>query len=130
MLKIKWQKEEDSRAGQVYILLNFEGGDADTRHPQEELIEGVTWDNYKENIELIEAEVNKYKLLQEILEDISRGRNEKGYEEILKEYGEEVASMYENVPGDPQADFQFKCYLDSIELVAYDNTGVKYTAYV
>ena len=35
------------------------------------------------------------------------------YDEVLEKYGEEIASLYENVPGDPQTQGDTKCSLST-----------------
>jgi uncharacterized membrane-anchored protein YhcB (DUF1043 family) len=129
-MKIKLNKKEDSRAGKVYLLVNFEGGDGDTYHLQEELIEDMTFDEEKE-IELsknAEELIKNYKKLKTVL-DINYKDYLKSYKEVLEKHGETIANLYDNTPNDPQGDYQFKCYLSSICIKAYDNKGTLYESY-
>ena len=128
-MKIQFKKTESSRANKFYIFVKYYGGDADTEHPTEWQIPGVTYQNYKEHLELIETEVKKYKLLEELLDEYAMDKHD-GYDAILAEHGDEMAGMFESVPNDPQCDYQFKCHLDDITLVAYDEEGNKYESYV
>ena len=127
-MNIQFRKTESSRTNKFYISIMFAGGDADTEHPHEYEMKGITYQNYTEHLDEIEAEVKKYKLLKELLDEY--GQDHDAYEAILEEHGKEVASLFENTPNDPQCDYQFKCYLDSIELVAYDESGNKYESYI
>ena len=74
--------------------------------------------------------IEKFKILklQKILS--YGGRTSSNYNEIKDEYGDEMARLFDNTPNDPQADYQFKCYIDRIELHAYDDKGDLYTQYV
>lgn len=127
-MNIKFEKKENTRANKFYISVMFEGGDADTDHPEEYEMQGITFYNYKEHLDTIKSEVEKYKKLKDILEEYSQARSP--FDEILEEYGEDMASLYENTPNDPQCDYQFKCHLSSIVLTAYDSDGNKYQSYV
>jgi len=120
---INFRKKEDSRANKIYFFTMFSGGDADTRHPQEYEIKGITFQNYQEHIYEIEKEVNLHKQLKDILREYSD--KQYGYK-AASEISDELASMYDNVPNDPQCDYQFKCRLDYIKLIGYDEIGTKY----
>lgn len=120
-MKIKLEKVENSRANKVYILLNYSGGDADSDHPEEYILKDVTFDTIEDNIAIIEKEVNDYKILKKILYD-----TDIKYKNVLEDYGEEMAELFETVPNDPQCDYQFKCSLSTMQLIAYDGEGNKY----
>lgn len=124
-MNIKFEKVEASKANKVYIRLNFEGGDADTQHPQEILVNDITFDDWEKNKHIIDEYVSDFKILKKVLTD-----SDIDYEEVLEEYGEDIANLYDNTPNDPQCDYQFKCYLDSIEIIGYDSESNKYSAYV
>lgn len=126
-MKYKLTKKEKSRAGNVYIVLNFAGGDADTSHPEEVLLKGITFDGGKD-IELpLEAMtiIERYKILKKVLDN-----DKYKYNKVKEEFGEEIAKLYDNAPNDPQGDYQFKCYLSSMELRAYDSLGAMYEGYI
>ena len=55
MNKIKFTKTEESRAGKLFLFLDFEGGDADTSHPEEVEFEKFGYADYKEHLPEIEA---------------------------------------------------------------------------
>lgn len=121
---INFRKKEDSRANKIYFYTMFEGGDADTRHPQEFEMKGITFANYQEHIAEIEKEVNLHKQLKDILRNHSDDK--RGGYAAAKEISDELADMYDNVPNDPQCDYQFKCSLSYTKLIGYDETGTKY----
>lgn len=112
----------------VYLYVNFEGGDADTNHPQSYLIKDVTMDNIDEHADTVNTLIKNFKTLKDILDN--DGKYDTNYNEVKEEYGEEIARMYDNAPNDPQSDYQFKCYVDSIELHAYNEDGDLYTQYI
>lgn len=121
-MKIQFHKEEESRANKLYLVVNYYGGDADTDHPKEyeyKHIKFHEWELYKEEIE---ADVENYRKLKTALKLDSYG-------EMLDEWGEEIADLYETVPNDPQNDYQFKCSLDGVILRGYDENGTMYETY-
>ena len=54
-------------AGKFFIDIIYEGGDADTLHPQRGSIPGVDTSNFMDNSDIIKEEVRKYKELDEWL---------------------------------------------------------------
>lgn len=64
-----------------------------------------------------------------LLKDILGGDNKhSSYDKIKEKYGDQIADMWDQVPNDPQCDYQFKCYIDSIKLYYHDNSGAKWEA--
>src|SRR6187402_2778321 len=124
-MKIKFELEEKTRAGKLYLIVNFAGGDADTEHPEEIEFEKIPYLDYKSHIEEISKTIEQYNILKEIL-DVNSVKHLESYKEVEAEYGKEMALLYDNTPNDPQSDYQFKCYLDSMELIGYDEKGNKY----
>jgi hypothetical protein len=123
MRTIKFTLKEKSRANNFYIFVMFAGGDADTEHPQEFLMP-FPFSEYEKHLGEIKTQIEFYQNLKTVLE------SEMKYDEILEEYNKEMANAYDNVPNDPQNDYQDKCYLDSITLVGYDMQGNKFESYV
>jgi hypothetical protein len=119
-----FSKTESVKKDKLYILIEYAGGDADTEHPQYIDLKGIKFSDYQDHLDEIETEIEKYQTLKKILSD------KPDYNEVLEEYGEEIAELYESVPNDPQCDYQFKCYIDSIKLVGYDEEGNKHVAYI
>lgn len=126
MAKIKFELKEATRANTLWMSLDYYGGDADSDHHEEWKFD-FPYSEWQDHIKEIEEEIAKYKILKK-LTGITHGDDVK-YEEIEKEYGKEIADMYEDVPNDPQGDFQFKTVLDYIYLVGYDEKGNKYQSY-
>lgn len=128
MKNIKFEKREASRASKVFMVVTYMGGDADTYHPEEYLLP-FSFDDYKNHLEEIGQDLDKYKILKK-LTDGSGGQQDHNYDDLEKKYGEEIASLYDNIPNDPQSDFQFKTSLDSVMLRGYDSEGAMYEAYL
>jgi hypothetical protein len=125
MRKIEFREVEKSRAGNLYLVANFEGGDADTDHPQEYRLP-FGFAQWEENLSLIEKEAKDFEILKSLLD----GGEKVSYKSIIEEHGEEIARMYDNAPNDPQTDYDTKCYLDSVDLIGYDAEGNKHKAYL
>lgn len=123
---MKLELIEKARKNVVYLQINFAGGDADTEHPEEYLLKGIEFSQIKEKMPEIEAELAKYSILKDLL---SNHGDELTYDEVLEAHGREIASLFDNAPNDPQSDYQFKCYLDDVYLIAYDEQGDKYRSY-
>ncbi len=128
MRNIEFKKEDESRTNKIYLVLEFAGGDADTEHPEEILLP-FPYSKWKNNIDEIELQVSLYRQLEEVLDDHDY-RTKGMYDEVKAEYSEEVADLYDNVPGDPQNDFQYKCYISGMHLIGYTHKGTKYKAYL
>lgn len=131
-MNIKLTKKEDSEAGKVYLHIMFMGGDADTEHPEYFLLENINYIGDKDSIDLNEEHIkliNNFKILRDVL-DINNRSYTDDYNDVLEKYGEEIADLYDNVPNDPQNDFQNKCYFSYLEIIAYDKEGNKYQGYI
>lgn len=114
------------RIDKLYLLVNFAGGDADTEHPEEYEFKTIKFSEYQNHLDEINKKIEVYKTLKRILNN----DNNPDYKEIKLEYGEDVARALDNAPNDPQADYQFKCYIDNIQLIGYDQQGSKHEAWV
>jgi len=124
MKEIKFELIEKSKANKVYLLVKFGGGDADTEHPQEYLLKGTFDEVNNKNpmvLALIQKELAQFAILKELLHNVDIE-----YGDVLKDHGEEIAKLYEDAPNDPDSDYQFKCYINSISLIGYDYKGNKY----
>lgn len=127
-MKIKFEKVESSRAGTIWLNIEYMGGDADTEHFNEEKFD-FPYSDYKNHLKEIENRVNQYNIIKK-LTDGSGGTQRHKYEDLKEEYGEDIADMYESVPNDPQADYQFKTSLRYLTLIGYDDNGNKYKSYI
>ena len=128
-MKIDFRLTEQSKANTIWLKINF-GGDADTEHP-EYIKFDLPFSEYENHLDEIEEIVNEYKTLKKILDVNSSSMMYcESYKEALEKHGEKMAKLFDNVPNDPQADFQFKCSLAGIELVAYDKESNEYTSYI
>jgi len=128
-MKVKFHKVEDSRAGKVFLVLNYMSGDADGDFPEEQELVGVLFD--KRDFSLPKADVdliNKCKLISKIT-DINSKEYLTDYTEIEKKHGRDIADLWENGKNDPQNDYQDKCHLNEIKLRGYDSTGAMYETY-
>ena len=124
----KFREVRKAKLDKLYLRVNFAGGDADTSHPEEYDL-GIKYSEYIDHLEEIDREIGLYRTLQGIL-DVNSSKHCECYKEVNKKYGKDMAYLYDNVPNDPQSDYQFKCYIDSLELVGFDNEGNKYEAYI
>jgi hypothetical protein len=124
--KIKFKLKEKTRANKIFFLVNYSGGDSDTEHPVE-FEYSFPYSEWKSNIETIESDVKAFKILKEILEDRVSSSI---YDQVLEEHGPMIANLFDSVPNDPQCDYQYRCYIDSIELIGYDDMGNKYKALI
>lgn len=122
----KFREVSKPRIDKLYLLVNFAGGDADTEHPQEIEFKSIKFSDYQNHLDEINREIEVYKTLKKILSSERRP----DYNKIKLEYGEDVGSALDNTPNDPQCDYQFKCYIDSIQLIGYDQQGSKHEAWV
>ena len=129
MEQFKFSKVEDSKANKVYLYILFEGGDADTQHPVYHEFKNIKFSEYENHLDEINKVINNYKILKRILNVNSRDHLD-SYKEVEKKYGEEIAYLYDNTPNDPQTDYDTKCYLDSLELIGYDENGNKHKSYI
>ena len=121
----KFTQTEQSRANKLYLLVEFAGGDADTEHPEYKEFKNIKFSEYQNHLDEINEVVNEYKILKDILQD-----TDAKYDDVKSEYGDKIARLFDNAPNDPEADYQFKCYIDSIKLVGYDEQGNKHEAWV
>lgn len=126
-LKFELKEKISDKANKLYLHVDYAGGDADTDHPETYLLHEIPFDEYEKHLEAISAEVDKYETLKQIL---GYGGHTMNYAEIKEEYGNEIADMFDNVPNDPQSDYQFKCYIEYIYLIGYDKEGNKYQSWV
>lgn len=125
----KFTKASESKSNKMYLHIIYEGGDADTRHPVDIELEGIKFSEYENHLDEINKEIEKYKLLRRILDQNSVSYCE-NYRSVKVRFGEEMAKIYDNVPNDPQSDYQYKCYLDRVDLIGYDLDGSLYTSHV
>jgi hypothetical protein len=119
MRKLEFKKKEESKNDKIFLLLDFEGGDADTEHPEYEEF-NFKFSEWEQNIDEIARMVQKYESLKRFLSSNTCPD---------KEDDEELFYMYENAPYDPQGDWQNKCYLSSISVIGYDAEGNKWQSY-
>lgn len=106
-MKIKFELEEKTRANKIFLKVEYMSGDGDASEFEEIEIEGVTFDNYKEKKKEIEAFIAPYKILAEVT-DVNHKNYTEDYDEVGDKFGEEVASLYDNCPGDSTCDGQVK----------------------
>lgn len=124
-MEFNWELIEESKANHFYIYVMYEGGDADTEHPEEYDIPGVDATNYKLHIDKIKKELKKYKKLKELL-NVNSPDYMDDYDEIRSVHGEELADMFDNVPNDPANDYQNKTSISYICFIKYDEEGNRY----
>lgn len=136
-IKLNFRLSNKAQRDEVYLYLLYEGGDADTTHP-ETINLGIKYSEIDEHIDEITEIVDKYKRLQKVLNytgDLHYDRKINRY--VIRSYrkddvkiDDDIEELIEGVPNDPQADYQFKCYLGDIWLIGYDENGDKHTSYI
>src|ERR1035437_3080475 len=102
----KFTQTEQSKADKLYLLIEFAGGDSDTEHPEYHEFK-IKFSEYQDHLDEINKVIDDYKILKKVLGN--HGENPE-YNDVKAEHGEKIADLYDNVPNDPQADYQFKCY--------------------
>ena len=127
-LKINFKLEEKSRIDKLFLRIEYMSGDASASEYQEIELNGIPYSDWKNHLEKIEETVNKYKLIAD-LTDINDIAYETEYDVVLAKYGEEIAHMFENVPGDVTCEGEKSC-LRSVELIGYDENGNCYKSYL
>lgn len=126
----KFEKKETAKRDKLYILVDFAGGDADTEHPEYYEFKNIKFSEYQNHLDEINKEIQEYIILKDLLDDRHQCNKRDFYEEVKAKYGDGLARKFDNTPNDPQSDYQFKCYIDKIKLVGYDNDGDRYETYV
>jgi len=127
----KFELKEKVKTNIFNILVKFEGGDADTSHYEVYEIEGVTALNYTQpsHWSKVDEQLEIIKAAKQVLSN-GKWSSYFDYEATKEEWGKEIADFCDDIPSDPQADYQFKCYIDSIILQYYDSEGNLFNNYV
>lgn len=140
MSKIKFELAEKSRANSIWIKLEYMSGDADA-YRYEECDLGILYSEWEQHLDKINKEIENYTLITKFtdcnnelcLKDkrwgLKIGQRE-AYNYIKQNYSEELADLFDNVPGDSTCQGEFKAYLSNITLIGYDEQGNKYESYV
>jgi hypothetical protein len=123
----KFKKSGTPKIDKLYLKIMFAGGDADTEHP-ETIDLKIKFSEYENHLDEINKIIENYIILRGALDINSVAYCKKGYKEVKIRFGEEIADLFDNTPNDPQNDYQNKCYLDSMELIGYDQSGHKHKA--
>lgn len=131
-MKLDFKKVESSRANKVFLLARYMSGDADAFSYEEDYIEELSGDNLiisaKDQLDIIQDKITPYKILKNIL-DINHPDYMEDDSEIESKYGNEVFSLYENVPYDVTCS-EYKQALCDLFVVAYSSNGTKYKSYI
>jgi hypothetical protein len=103
----KFDKTESSKANKLYLFVLFEGGDADTDHPEYYEFKNIKFSEYENHLDEIKEKIDKYLILKDILDNHDYRTASRAYDKIKSKYGEDIAKLYDNTPNDPQADYHF-----------------------
>ena len=68
MRDIKFDLKEKSKANKIYLVVEFEGGDADTEHHQHYLLP-FPFNEWEHNVELIKKEYDEFMILKSLLDN-------------------------------------------------------------
>jgi hypothetical protein len=122
---LKGKLIEKSKANTFFIEVQYYGGDGATYENEQLFIDGVNALNYlePENQTKIFEKINFLELIKDI------HGIEFNYDEIKSEYGSVVANFIDNIPGDPECDYQYKCSFDCFELRYYDSESNLFSVY-
>lgn len=139
MSKIKFEKvKEDKVLDSIWFNIEYMSGDADAYDYEKQKLK-FKFSEWKEHEDEIQEMIKEYKQVSH-LTDINHKdfyerrfftprKEEMSYEEIEEKYGERVAQIFDNTPGDSTNDHDGKAYLESVTLQAYDDKGFKYETY-
>ena len=133
MEKLKFEKIEESRANKVYLEITYMSGDADAYETEEYYLDKINGHdllnlNQEDAFKAIEEEIKPYQILKNIL-DINHENYLESYEEVKEKYGDEIANLYDNAPGDVTC-WDYKQSLSNLRIIAYSTDGSKYKAYI
>jgi hypothetical protein len=132
MNNINFKKAKNSILNKLFLKIEYMSGDADAYEYEEVEIEDVDFTNYEDNLDKIEKIVNDYKIvgkLTDVNDKLYVGDEKNEYDYVLKNYSEEIAILYDNVPGDSTVDRQFKAHLSDIKIHAYNDKGELFISY-
>jgi hypothetical protein len=129
-MDIKFKKEGESIINKLFIRLEYMSGDADA-YEYDELPLNIPFDKYEKHLPEIEKIVSDYKLISRFTDCNDKLYMEsEGYDYIKEKYSKEIADLYDAVPGDSTCDGQVLAHLSEIQLVGYNDKGVKFVAYL
>lgn len=133
-MKIKFKKRKESLLDTVFLKLEYMSGDADAYEYEEVSFgEHIKFSNYEEHLEEIQKIVEQYKLISKFTDcndKLSLEDERDAYEYIKENYSEELADLYENVPGDSTCDSQRTAHLRRIILCGYNDIGEYFESYL
>jgi hypothetical protein len=129
-MNIEFKKESESILNKLFIRLEYMSGDADAYEYDERPL-NIPFDKYKDHLPEIEKIVSNYKLISRFTDCNDKLYTElKDYDFIKKKYSKEIAELYNAVPGDSTCDHQLLAHLSEIQLIGYNDKGVKFVAYL
>ena len=111
-----------SKINTFRIWVEYMGGDADTYHNEYYELPDVDAETMNVFRPQINELVRTLKKLGNIL-DVNNSEYLECYDDVLEKHGREVADMYDDVPGDPQCDYQYKTSMSEIRLQYFDDNG-------
>ena len=129
-MEINFQKRKESVLNTLFLKLEYMSGDADAFEYEEISIKGINYTNYKDNLDIIKTEIDKYKLIGQLTDcndELNEEFNE--YDLIGKEFGKEIADIWDNVPSDVTY-YDRKAHLYEITLCAYNEKGEYLESYI
>lgn len=126
MRKITFALSEKDVKNKIFIKVKYQGGDADYTVYETYLLEGVSFDKWEEQIDIINQLLDEYEAIQKI--QYNNGASEISYDKLKTEYNatENMLGIYEECPGDATVDGQWRCIIDGYELIGYDSNGLQY----
>lgn len=125
---MKFELIEEARKNQIYIKLTYMSGDADA-YEYEEIFTDIPFDNYSERLKEIEDILKPYILLSKIT-DCNSVEYLEDPDDVKEKHGEDIADLFDMVPGDSTCDGQRNTHLCDIKLIGYDHEGNCYQTYI
>lgn len=125
-MKLKFEKKQPSKNNKVFLEIVYCGGDADYFNSEFYLIHDTHF-NDNESFVITANLIKEYEIFSTLQDILSE--DELDYDGVLEKHGKELASMFEDVPGD-QVYLDNLCRIDSINVIAYDTDGNKYKSYI
>jgi hypothetical protein len=122
----EFRKIKSSVLNTIFLKIGYISGDADSFEYEEHRLDSkITFANHKEHVELINDEIDKFKVLSTFT-DINNTIVPKNISDkrqyIEEHYSKELSEMFDNIPQDVM-NIDELAHLSSIYLCGYNDIG-------
>lgn len=136
-----FKQSEKPKRDQLFVGLKYGGGDGDYNEYDEAPLD-IKFSEYKEHIDEINDILEKYQRMQEVLECGQEGKvvkmafpsqkwvicDRRSKNRIETPIDDDLQDLLSMVPSDATyGDGDYKCYLESLSLIGYDENSLKHT---